>query len=324
MFKKGDYVIGNRDANRYGITRHGWIGVVTEDQKGDNIDVYNKANGHFAVVASRFDKIEQSLDFESSDTRILNHKDYQWRKAIYLFEYNRFIYDDMSAVQMRDLIAIENDPRGKYVKCANCGVIVENTDEAKSAHANEYKTTAKCQTCDRLVKSRIEEKTIATDTISEDEFEVTQKSTYKMYCRHNMRNNLLADAKDSHCKYMLCNKFETLGGIHSKYPGLFNKLATSANLTEDKWTFKENDGVKYCYKARKRFTLYAYVNKMGFIHYFKLKHDDSYFEIMYSKKYDKLFAWNDFKDDWELLEEHIPEATYENVRAFIANIYKET
>jgi hypothetical protein len=255
--------------------------------------------------------------------KILRDTDYQWKKAIYLWKYDRFICDDMSAVNMHNLIAIENDPRNKYVQCNNCGAVIENTEEAKAAHANEYKSISKCTTCERLIKSKIEDKTISTDTISEDEFEVTHKSTYKMYCRYNMKNNLLSEAKESKCKYMLCNKFETLGGIHSTYPGLFNKLATSANLTEDKWTFKENDGSMYSYKARKRFTLHAYVNKMGIIRYFKLKHDDFQYTIMYSQKYDKIFSWDDVKNDWVPLDTQIPETVYENVRAFIANIYKE-
>ena len=326
MLQVGDYVIGNSRANSYGVTRQGWIGkVVSISDNGRYIDAQGVDGHKFDDLAiDRFEKLDAPFNFDDSDIEILCRPSYQWKKAIYNVKCNVFILSDMCSANMHNVISIKNDPRGKYVKCNYCSTIIDNTPEAKAAHANEYKSIEKCLQCNALYRSKLDEKTITTNHITEDKYIVTSETTYQMVCTADFEERSLFEAKESICRYRQCNTFTEMGDAHTIYPRLFDKIATSASLTEDKWTFKDDDEYGYTYKARKRFVLHAMVDKAGIIKCFQLKHEDEWFEIQYSNTHNMLFRWSSYKKDWQPLSGSIPDEKYEVVREFIADIYKET
>ena len=70
-FKIGDLVVGNKEANEYGITNENCIGVVTGDAKSENYFAFTALIGdmveHYNFVGTEFDVNEERFDLVKRD-----------------------------------------------------------------------------------------------------------------------------------------------------------------------------------------------------------------------------------------------------------------
>ena len=70
-FKIGDLVVGNKEANEYGITKENCIGVVTGDAKSENYFAFTALIGneveHYNCVGTEFDVNEERFDLVKRD-----------------------------------------------------------------------------------------------------------------------------------------------------------------------------------------------------------------------------------------------------------------
>ena len=324
-FNVGDVVIGNAKANCYGITRQGWIGTVVS-VRGDYIEIKGKSDSSvFDVLADRFDlmtPVYTNEDFENTEMKVFSRTTYEWHKAKYSAKYDQIIIKDVGAIEDNDfdILAIENDERTKYVKCANCGEILLNEESVLEAHAKRYESLDCCLHCGSLKKN---EQSRGEDKVTKNEDGTYTSETpivYKFTCRCN--NKSIDESKQSVCTYKKCNTFKQLEDIHLSYPGLFDKLATLDSFDEKHWTYTPSNKTNcFIFKARKRFTLKAIVNNFGIVDYFEYHQDGGIYRVAYSNKYDKLF-WKFDGGKWKDSASVVPDTRQQEIYNVISNIYK--
>ena len=78
-----------------------------------------------------------------------------------------------------------------------------------------------------------------------------------------------------------------------KYPGAFDDMATVDALDKSKWQlyYKHyNDYIEFNWKGR--YNISVYTTNLGIIDYFRCNYRNKSIQIVYSKKYDKMFMFD--------------------------------
>lgn len=327
MFKIGDVVIGNKKANKYGITVEGYIGTVVL-VSGNEIEIRGDDGQKFLVDAECFYLYTDSKEykkFEQSNMSVLLRDTYRWTKAVFDTKSNRIIVQRVGSVDPWNIVDIKNDERLQYVWCKNCGTILLNTDAAKNEHTNMHKQIDVCLGCRYFKKDSRINKSSKITINEEGKYILSTSDEYNCYCGIEYGWTEIGRAKESSCKYLHCNTFDTLDDFHVRYPHAFNKIATVDALDSKKWKIDpdKHNAEYYAFKATKRYTLLAQVNKMGIIDCFVYKCYDTTKIFVYSEKYNKLFWKADFDDISDTCPTtSIDEARYNELLEVVSNIYK--
>jgi hypothetical protein len=325
IFKIGDKVIGNEKARRYGITTQGWVGIVT-NISGDCITVEPLSrDDSFDVLAECFDLYGESelcIKISTSEMRVLLRHNYQWVNAIYDEKHDVIITTEKTIYKDTDIIAVKNDERSKYVKCDNCGSVIEDSSDAIETHMDRYKSLDFCLGCRHLSKHKLNIVEQHMEKRDDGFYNITPTYKYRCSCYALYNETPIDEAKSDggQCLYRTCNSFHKIQTFHSQYPNAFNKIATVDSLADDKWTYRDKTEDYFRYKARKRFTVIALVNKFGIIDRFIYKDGGNNYEFMYSCKYNKLF----WLSDTTYIEENanVSESRQNEIINIVSEIYK--
>lgn len=224
--------------------------------------------------------------------KALLRSNYQWIDVKYNPSNGCIVGADDVPLADGDIIATEDDERSKYVKCAGCGEILRNTKKNISEHISKGESSESCLKCAYM---RIANQTIENNryTLNPDgTYTATIKSKCKLTCGLTYRGmDINDDRARSNCKYTHCKEkgVVTFDSVFVKYPNVFDDVITVDALDFRKWKFYSKSSARCTYKAKARFNLYAMVNSMGIIEYFRYSYRSYNADFMYSKKYNKIF-----------------------------------
>lgn len=258
--------------------------------------------------------------------RILRHSDYRWYDAVWDDKENKITVGKKS-FSPTEIISIENDPRVKYVQCTKCGEVIKNTKKNIEEHLQLSQGSKGCLTCRSLY---IGDETSIKETFTKNEdgtYTRTKKASCKLMCGYTYRNPLIDDAKArGGCRYRNC-RADTIGPIDDffiKYPGAFDDMATVDALDVGKWkVYYRGTGDDVTFKWNGRYSINVRTTNLGIIDRFVCSYRSNDHEIVYSKKYDKIFEIS-YGTYAELTASDSPfsETYYKELMKIIRNIYK--
>lgn len=263
-------------------------------------------------------------------------KFYVWKDATYddgyyyLVEDGKKVNDQM--VYQTNILAINEDDRANYVKCAHCGATIKNDPESIEAHFAEREAQRNCMSCGEMVHYGDEKNINVQYTKNEDgTYRFTKTCDTKLGCSYaawrNYRDINTEAAKDG-CQYFQCRKrgVEKIDDTFVKYPGLFNKQITIDLLIKNGFLSKRYMGDRWnewtIDLGLRGNTLHAVVNELGIVDRFFIHHRYERYTAYYSEKYDKLFFEYGRKYT-DIVPDALSQAKYNSAKKIIAKLYKE-
>ena len=279
-------------------------------------------------VYSFDDIIEFSSNYEPdpNQLRVLLRSDYKWRDAHWDGQ-TKFLSINRNRITTSEIIAIENDPRTKYVQCTKCGSIIKNTKKAINEHAKWGSNSKVCLVCKNLRHSN--ETELKETLIKNDDgtYTRTKKTVCSLVCGNSWgQPDIESVSARSACMYRRCSA-NTLGPIEDffiKYPGAFDDMATVDNLDMSKWEVyckHYNDWIEFNWKGRSNISVF--ITNLGIIDKITCHYRNKSYQIVYSKKYDKMFALT--YGEYRVLTETNSDFSvqyYNELLRIIRNIYK--
>ena len=250
---------------------------------------------------------------------------YVWKKAE-MKSATKFALEDGGEARQVDIVSISRDNRKKFVKCSACGDIIRNTPEAIKEHRDRASTSATCFGCPYLRESGGKQLS-AKYTLQEDgSYIVNTKKSTKLVCKISYRYyDINSPEAREYCRFKQCATAEmkAIEDVFTKYPGAFDDMITVDKVLDNGFTEREEydmrNEVHYKLKARNNIT--AVVNKLNIVDKFVIDYRSHRYNVIYSKKYNKLFTMSNGRyivcdSIWG-----IPDTTFENIKAKIASLY---
>lgn len=266
--------------------------------------------------------------------RKYNNSYYVWKDAIYSNGIYYLTENGKPATSMcqTNILAIDNDDRGNYVKCLHCGATIKNDPESIEAHFAEQEARRNCLTCEDLIHTGTEEDVTVKYIKNEDgTYHFVKECNTKLGCSYNSYYSYAdidSEAAQSRCKYFQCRAkgVSKIDDVFIKYPGIFNKQITVDWLAKNGFVNKRYMGSNYkewmIDLGLRGNTLDAIVNELGIVDHFLIRHRYECHTAYYSEKYDKLF----FVDGTKYTEEipwGLSQAKYNSAKKIIEKLYKE-
>lgn len=242
-----------------------------------------------------FDDIEFSPNYEPdpNQLRVLLRNDYKWHNACWDGQ-SKLLSVGKNRLNTTDIISIENDPRTKYVQCSMCNSIIRNTKKAIADHTQLGSSSKACLQCKYV---RFDDTTTLKESIVKNEdgtYTKVNKTVGTLKCG-NAWGKPAIDSNDARkcCIYRRCSA-DTIAPVDdffSKYPGAFDDMATIDAIDMNKWDVyckHYNDYIELSWKGRYHISIYT--TNLGIIDVMQCYYRNKSYRIVYSKKYDKMFA----------------------------------
>ena len=258
--------------------------------------------------------------------RVLLRSDYKWYDARWDGR-TKFLSINKNHLNAVEIVAIENDPRTKYVQCTKCHSIIKNTKKALREHARLGLSSKSCLTCKQLGSRN--ETTLKESLVKNDDgtYTRTKKTVCSLVCDNSWSHPSIESATARQCCiYSRCHE-QSVARIEDffiKYPGAFDEMATVDTLDMSKWDvdYKYSDN-SVRLKRKGRYSMYAHITNLGIIDRLECHYRSCTYRIVYSKKYDKMFAimYGEYK---ELIAANQIFSTqyYNELMKIMRNIYK--
>jgi len=249
------------------------------------------------AVYSFYDIVELCSKFTSEpdphQPRVLLRSDYRWHNVCWDGKSSRFSLNK-NYINPIEIVSVENDPRTKYVQCTKCYSIIKNTKKAIEKHAQLAQSCDPCLTCQYLRfsgETELKESLVKND---DGTYTRTKKTVCSLTCGNSWAAPPIESVKARKaCMYNRCgaNTVAPIDDFFIKYPGAFDDMATVDALDMSKWqvNYKNSDG-SIDFKWNGRYNLHANITNLGIIDKFKCNYRNNSCQIVYSKKYDKIFA----------------------------------
>lgn len=257
--------------------------------------------------------------------RVLMRNDYRWHNACWDDKTNKLTVNNRNIYQ-NNIISIENDPRIKYVRCKMCGSIIKNTKKTIEEHDQLGKSSKTCLTCKSLCfgnENNLKESLVKNE---DGTYTRTKKSVCSLTCGYTYRNPLIDDDKArAGCKYRNCgtNTVEPAENFFTKYPGVFDDMVTvdALDMSKCKVYSRYNDTVDFAWKSR--YKIIVKTTALGIIDRFECSYRSNDYDIVYSKKYDKMFMMSGGEyEELTSTNSRFSEAYYNELMKIMRNIYK--
>lgn len=258
--------------------------------------------------------------------RVLLRKDYRWHNACWDEKKNRLTVAG-SSVSQANIVSIENDPRVKYLVCKMCGSVIKNTKKAIEEHVQLGTSSKACLTCKSL---RLKDEQDLKESFHKNEdgtYTQTRKAVCKLVCDFSYGcPSIDSDKARNVCRYRKCGAetIEPVEKFFAKYPGAFDDMATVDALDMGKWTVNcryNDDTVEL--KRSGRYNIFVRTTSLGIVDRFVCHYRSDTYEIVYSKKYDKLFMI-DFGEYADVTSSNtkLSESYLNELMKIVRNIYK--
>lgn len=257
--------------------------------------------------------------------RVLLRKDYRWHNACWDEKKNRLTVAG-SGVSQANIVSIENDPRVKYLVCKMCGSVIKNTKKAIEEHAQLGTSSKACLTCKSLY---IKDEKDLKESFSKNEdgtYTQTRKAVCELTCGNAYRNPSI-DSEDARaaCRYRSCRAetIEPAEKFFTKYPGAFDDMVTVDALDMNKWIVSCRNGDSVDFKFNGRYNIFVRTTNLGIIDRFMCNYRSDHYEVVYSKKYDKLFVLSCGEySELTSTSSRFSETYYNELMKIVRNIYK--
>lgn len=256
--------------------------------------------------------------------RSCNGEQYVWKK-VEMKNADTFSVEGGQEVCQTGIISISRDNRKKFVRCSICGEIIRNTPEAINAHKDRASTSATCFGCPYF-RERNSKQLSAKYTLQEDgSYIVNAKKSVELVCGNSWSCPDINSQKAREvCKFRDCARAEmrAIEDAFTKYPGLFDDMITVDRVLENGFTERiecASGAVHYKLKARNHIT--AVVNNLNIVDYFIIVYRSHQVNVMYSKKYNKLFLIRGGVYVEYVRSTYMPDSALESIKEKIANLY---
>ena len=258
--------------------------------------------------------------------RVLLRKDYKWHNACWDDNKNRVtVYG--TGISQENIISAENDPRAKYMVCKMCGSVIKNTKKAIEEHVQLKASSKACLTCKSL---RLKDEQDLKESFHKNEdgtYTQTRKAVCKLVCDFSYGcPSIDSEKARSICRYRKCcaETIEPAEKFFAKYPGAFDDMATVDALDMSKWTVHHrhsDDTVDL--KRSGRYNIFVRTTSLGIVDRLICNYRSDTYEIVYSKKYDKLFML-DYGEYADVTSSNtkLSEAYLNELMKIVRNIYK--
>lgn len=245
-------------------------------------------------------------------------KDYVWMDATY--NSGLWSIDGRNYLET-DVVSVADDDRSNLVKCSACGEYIPNDPQEIEKHRNRFRDINTCLHCGDLYTRSIGDSNVTYERLEDGNYERTTKTTCGLYCarRHWYHTKIGTDDAYAVCRHAPCftATMENVSDIFTKYPGVFDDLATVDKILEVGYKSKDYD--KYGLYGENE--IYARVNHSGIVDYFVfIDGGGDAHDLVYSKKYDKVFCYG-YSNYSEWNPSWLPEETKTSVKNQIAELY---
>lgn len=194
------------------------------------------------------------------------------------------------------ILAVSEDDRANYVRCANCGALIENTPESIERHFAEKEAEKDCFKCNRLrtygqkFHARTTYEPNADGTYSVSETYVSKLGCNVSYYTEDINSS----TAKRNCIYSKCRRagVKPIDDIFVKYPNPFNKQLTIDFLDKKKFACDGYKNGYYEYDLKLRNTLKACVNDQGVVDHFRVILRGWNWHLYYSDTHNKIFYAN--------------------------------
>lgn len=251
---------------------------------------------------------------------------YAWVTAKY--DNGAFVVNGESQ-DYRNVMAVINDNRKKYVQCSSCKKVFRKGDKKHFAeHCAKAASPETCFNCPRLyadTKSHIKRNFAVNADCTFTEFAenrvVLQCSQYGMWSYADIDS----DEALTKCPMRKCKKAheEEIHDLFTDYPGVFDDMATIDKILSVGYKDKFHDSPYTGYHLNtdiEAIDIYAYVNKMGIIESFLVYYHSDDYRLYYSKRYNKLFVYSSKKGSY-IEFDYIDEDDINAICKAIAKLY---
>lgn len=263
---------------------------------------------------------------DPNQLRVLLRNDYKWHDAKWDGK-TKLLSIGKNRLNTTDIISVENDPRTKYLQCTKCNSIIKNTKKAISEHIQLKSNSKTCLICQYLRSSN--EDILKESWVKNDDGTYTRvkKTVCSLTCGNSWGRPSI-DSNDARlaCMYRRCdnNTLAPVDDFFIKYPGAFDDMATIDALDKSKWHLyykSSDDYIEFTWKGR--YNLSVYTTSLGIIDYMRCNYRNKSYIIVYSKKYDKMFAI-DYGEYRELTANNSDFSTqyYNELLKIMKDIYK--
>lgn len=224
-------------------------------------------------------------------------RNFQWIDAVFDTSNGAIRDENCNAIRESAIIAIDNDVRSQYVICQNCGSIIRNTAKELEAHKALSDSSAACFECPAMREMGVD-LLKRTYTLQEDGTYVSlTKTKCSLACSKGWCSVPIdSDEARERCQYRGCKTATAspIQDIFTKFPGIFDELATADALDPAVWTYVDMGRNYYKFKASSRYNLTVSIHKTGIISHFTYTSRYRQHDFMYSKRYNRFFWIDDY------------------------------
>lgn len=250
---------------------------------------------------------------------------YVWKKAE-VKSATKFTLEDGCDVSQAEIVSISRDNRKKFVKCSACGEIIRNTQEAINEHKLKGTTSATCFGCKYMREMGSKQLSVKYTLQEDGSYSANVKKSLNLVCAATWSTpDINSENARGYCKFKQCATAEmkAIEDVFTKYPNVFDDIITVDKVLDNGFTerkeYTSRGQVEYKLKARNNIT--AVVNKLNIVDCFVIDYRSHRITVLYSKKYDKLFAmssgtYTEVKGIW-----FMPDTTFANIKEKIASLY---
>ena len=257
--------------------------------------------------------------------RNYNGEQYVWKKAE-MKGATKFALEDGGEVRQADIVSISRDNRKKFVKCSACGEIIRNTPEAIKEHRDRASTSATCFGCKYMREMGSKQLSVKYTLQEDGSYSANVKKSLNLVCTATWNNpDINSQGARDVCRWKQCatSEMKAIEDVFTKYPCVFDDMITVDKVLDNGFTKREEydmrNEVHYKLKARNNIT--AVVNKLNIVDKFIIDYRSRLYNVIYSKKYNKLFTMSN--GTYSVCDSIwcIPDTTFENIKAKIASLY---
>ena len=249
---------------------------------------------------------------------------YVWKEADYR-QGKYFFANTNTRIEQTNILAIRNDNREGYVKCANCGEIIHNDPQSIESHFAGQEAKRDCFNCERL-RQRDKIKVNTKYEKNDGYYTITETANARLTCGLLYWNAPDIDSEEAkkNCIFTACRRagVSAISDVFVKYPNLFDKQATVDTLNGKNSTYEEYARGFFIYDLKCHGAVKAYVNPLGIISHFTISYRSHVMTAFYSARYDKLF-FSDCREYSENAPYDISDSRYNQAKAKISALYKE-
>ena len=257
--------------------------------------------------------------------RNYNGEQYVWKKAE-VKSATKFTLEDGHDVSQAEIVSISRDNRKKFVKCSACGEIIRNTPEAINEHKLKGTTSATCFGCKYMREMGSKQLSVKYTLQEDGSYLANAKKSLSLVCTATWNTpDINSENARGYCKFKQCTTAEmkAIEDVFTKYPSAFDDMITVDKVLDNGFTEREEYDIRneVYYKLKARNNITAVVNKLNIVDKFVIDYRSHRYNVIYSKKYNKLFTMSNgtyivCDSIW-----CIPDTTFENIKAKIASLY---